>query len=347
MIEERPLFTFMLVAYNQECFIAEAVKGAFNQTYSPLEIILSDDCSPDRTFEIMQEMAAQYQGPHNIVLHRNEHNLGLVGHINRLMEIAKGKMIIVAAGDDISLPERTANVFEVFEASGRMAYCIFSRKWMEIDQNGVTIKEQILNLPADELLDPNFFGRKIQFVPGHSNAWHREVFDVFGPINTKVISEDTVIPFRATLLGKIASINSVQVMRRIHTFNISRPSNKAKLRERIDWYKNNFVTGIMNREGILETFLQDMQKLQICDYEKQSMINTLKHLLQHNLEDQKLEKKFARSSTISRIAILKEAINHNTSWLRLIRWIFQYWFPTINYMILKSPIFIPLYRRLK
>ena len=51
----RPLLTFGVCAYKQEQFIREAVEAALAQTYSPLEIILSDDCSPDRTFEIMQE----------------------------------------------------------------------------------------------------------------------------------------------------------------------------------------------------------------------------------------------------------------------------------------------------
>lgn len=60
MMEQRPLVTFALFAYNQEKYIREAVDGAFSQTYEPLEIILSDDCSSDRTFEIMQEMAAAY-----------------------------------------------------------------------------------------------------------------------------------------------------------------------------------------------------------------------------------------------------------------------------------------------
>ena len=49
----RPLITFALMAYNQEQLIEEAVAGALAQTYSPLEIILSDDCSTDRTFSIM------------------------------------------------------------------------------------------------------------------------------------------------------------------------------------------------------------------------------------------------------------------------------------------------------
>ena len=48
----KPLLTFAVGAYNQERFIREAVESAFAQTYSPLEIVLSDDCSRDRTFEI-------------------------------------------------------------------------------------------------------------------------------------------------------------------------------------------------------------------------------------------------------------------------------------------------------
>ena len=67
----KPLLTFALAALNQERFIREAVEAAFAQTYSPLEIILSDDCSEDRTFEIMCEMAKAYRGPHRIVLNRN------------------------------------------------------------------------------------------------------------------------------------------------------------------------------------------------------------------------------------------------------------------------------------
>lgn len=51
-VTDQPLVTFALFAYNQEQYIREAVEGAFSQTYKPLEIILSDDCSRDRTFEI-------------------------------------------------------------------------------------------------------------------------------------------------------------------------------------------------------------------------------------------------------------------------------------------------------
>jgi len=103
---ERPLVTFALFAYNQEKYVREAVEGAFSQTYSPLEIILSDDCSSDRTFEIMQEMAREYEGPHRVVVRRGELNLGTLSHILTVSEISRGEVICVAAGDDISLPAR-------------------------------------------------------------------------------------------------------------------------------------------------------------------------------------------------------------------------------------------------
>ena len=67
--EELPLVTFALFAYNQEKYIREAIEGAFSQTYEPLEIILSDDCSRDDTHRIMCEMAAGYRGHHRVLAH--------------------------------------------------------------------------------------------------------------------------------------------------------------------------------------------------------------------------------------------------------------------------------------
>src|SRR5256885_12918551 len=119
MSKEKPLVTFALFAYNQERFIAEAVRGALSQTYSPLEILISDDCSTDGTFEIIQKEVAEYKGPHEIRLNHNDPNVGFGAHINRMMELAKGQLIVAAAGDDVSLPERVEELFSVYEASNR------------------------------------------------------------------------------------------------------------------------------------------------------------------------------------------------------------------------------------
>src|SRR6185503_20821734 len=108
----KPLLTFAIAALNQERFIREAVEGAFAQTYSPLEIVLSDDHSEDRTFEIMKEMAAAYHGPHKIILNQNPRRRCIGGHINRVVEISSGELIVGSAGDDVSVPERTQVAYE-------------------------------------------------------------------------------------------------------------------------------------------------------------------------------------------------------------------------------------------
>lgn len=112
---DRPLVTFAVFAYNQERYIREAVEGAFAQTYTPLEIILSDDCSTDSTFQIMQEMAAAYRGPHQVRARKSQFNVGVLSHVLSVAREASGEIFVVAAGDDISLPQRVEIVAQEFK----------------------------------------------------------------------------------------------------------------------------------------------------------------------------------------------------------------------------------------
>jgi glycosyltransferase involved in cell wall biosynthesis len=129
-----PLVTFALFAYNQEEYIKEAVQGALAQDYEPLEIILSDDCSSDRTFETMIEMAQSYSGPNKIVVRRNPANRGLCLHVKDVAELARGDWIVVAAGDDISHPYRTR---AMIEALTNGAFLYGDSAFDEIDEQGV------------------------------------------------------------------------------------------------------------------------------------------------------------------------------------------------------------------
>lgn len=131
--DERPLVTFALFTYNQEQYIREAIEGAFSQTYEPLEIILSDDCSSDQTFEIMQEMAAAYKGPHRVIVRQSLENRGLLNHILDVARESHGEYIVVAAGDDISMPERTSIVIPYFKDKDVLA---ISSDEVVIDENG-------------------------------------------------------------------------------------------------------------------------------------------------------------------------------------------------------------------
>ena len=87
----QPLVSMLLIAYRQPDTIARAIRAALAQTYSPLEIIASDDASDDATFEAMQAALAGYQGPHRIVLNRNSTNLGIGAHLSHLVGMSSGE----------------------------------------------------------------------------------------------------------------------------------------------------------------------------------------------------------------------------------------------------------------
>jgi glycosyltransferase involved in cell wall biosynthesis len=212
--QERPLITFVLCAYNQERFIFEAVEGAFSQTYSPLEIVLSDDFSTDGTFAIMEKMAAAYRGPHIVILNRNEKNLGIGGHLNRCMALSQGELIVGAAGDDISLPERTDEIYQAWIDSGKKAFSLDSRYEM-IDEYGHTIKRPPLQDPPQDNQLLHFSQSLINYVFGCTHAWHRKVFDIFGPL-PDIVLEDILISTRSMLLGKVVRVDKALVKYRAH-----------------------------------------------------------------------------------------------------------------------------------
>ena len=79
--EEYPLATLLVLFYKHQKFVEDTVAGALSQTYPNLEIIFSDDNSPDGTFDILKKAVEGYKGPHKVILNRNERNLGLVPHV--------------------------------------------------------------------------------------------------------------------------------------------------------------------------------------------------------------------------------------------------------------------------
>ena len=209
-------FTLLVTCYNFERFIREAVESALSQTYEPLDIIVSDDCSTDRSWEIIQETVAAYKGPHHVILNRNEKNLGFAANLNKSYAMARTDWVLNQSGDDLSLPTRVERYAEVIAADPNVR-CVGA--WFEaIDGKGKVMprpkwRRQLSSKTADRLLIP--------MVIGVVAAYHLDVFRVFGPMSTQVWNEDTVLPFRAKLLGGIGWVDEVLVHYRFHDANMS------------------------------------------------------------------------------------------------------------------------------
>lgn len=219
-MSELPLVTFGLIAYQQERFIRAAVASAFAQTYSPLEIILSDDASPDRTFAILQEMAATYRGPHRIVLNRNEPNRGLTGNVNRIMELAHGELVFLAAGDDVSLPDRVRLTVEEWIRRGRPRGSL-STSFSEIDETGQPLAATVPKPASPSSSLTAWIRAPHVLVNGASHAFHPDLFRVFGPLAESRLSEDNPLAVRALALDGLFFLDVPLVKYRRHSANLA------------------------------------------------------------------------------------------------------------------------------
>jgi glycosyltransferase involved in cell wall biosynthesis len=217
-IDLRPLVTLVLVAYNQERYVRQAVAGAFAQDYTPLEIILSDDASCDATFEIMREMAAAYAGPHQLVLNRNTHNMGVCAHLSKCVAMASGVFIVGAAGDDISLGARVTELVRAWQAAGGRVLSLFSNSEI-IDEAGESRGLAFEELPAYTRNLSEFSRNGRSWVTGCSHAFSKELFTDYGDLDPRILQEDGALSFRALLNGQIQYIDKVLVKYRQHDHN--------------------------------------------------------------------------------------------------------------------------------
>lgn len=130
------LVSFYILTFNHERYISDAISAALRQMYSPLEIIISDDCSTDRTWEIIQSRIAGYQGPHRLIARRNTDNLGISAHINALWQVCSGEWIVASAGDDASVPDWVE----------RIMVCVKARPDIKLHQSWLSETDSELNI---------------------------------------------------------------------------------------------------------------------------------------------------------------------------------------------------------
>lgn len=216
-----PLASLIVLFYKQEQFVRDTVLGALSQTYQNLEIILSDDNSPDNTFSAIEQAVKDYQGPHKIILNRNEKNIGLVPHVNKaVFELSHGQYIFLNGGDDVSLPERVKIGVRAFEENSGIDAVTFSS--VIIDKNG-NEKGKILAPKEDISIIDEGYLRNVNFMAGAGAlSIRRSLFDIFGRLNNDCQTEDSVLRFRALLTGGIVCKKEFGLKYRVHDNNISR-----------------------------------------------------------------------------------------------------------------------------
>ena len=226
--DQMPLASLLVVFYNQENFVKDTIRGALSQTYSNLEIIFSDDCSTDGTFLAIKDAVKYYKGPHRVILNRNESNIGIVPHVNKvLFELSHGEYIFLNGGDDVSTPNRIKDSLEIMSRLGVDSLSLNMTTINEANEYQKKLFYADTTVEGVYTIDDYIKGTYKQ-VPGASRVITRQLLDFYGPFNDDAQTEDTTLNFRALLYSGLGYSGNIGLEYRVHSSNISSFSNIYK-----------------------------------------------------------------------------------------------------------------------
>lgn len=115
-MKEAPLVSILVPAYNHEKYLDDTMKGILAQTYTNLELIITDDCSTDHTYQRIEEWSSKLKEKFDTVLIiHHEKNKGLPRTLNEMLRICTGKYIKIMDGDDFLLEDGIEKLIDYYE----------------------------------------------------------------------------------------------------------------------------------------------------------------------------------------------------------------------------------------
>jgi glycosyltransferase involved in cell wall biosynthesis len=143
-IAAEPVVSVIMMTYNHEPYIAQAIEGVVMQQCNvPIELLIGEDCSTDRTRDICLEYQQRY--PKLIRLVTSETNVGMHKNMFRLFGRAKGRYIAMCEGDDYwTDPEKLRKQVEFLEANKHFIICFHK---VRILKNGELVEDYVTKAP--------------------------------------------------------------------------------------------------------------------------------------------------------------------------------------------------------
>lgn len=110
------LTSVCIPSFNSAERIGDALNSLVKQTVLPIEVIVCDDCSTDKTLEVVRS----FEDKLPLQIYRNETNLGMVRNWNKCLSYARGDLVAFLHDDDCYYPDFIATMTWAFESDARI-----------------------------------------------------------------------------------------------------------------------------------------------------------------------------------------------------------------------------------
>lgn len=106
----QPKLQILFITYNQEILCRRMIQNIESYVSKDIEVLIQDDCSQDRTYEIL---AKHFEGNPHVRIYRNKKNLGASRNSASLISKANSEYVLNLGGDDFVIPEEICKVTEL------------------------------------------------------------------------------------------------------------------------------------------------------------------------------------------------------------------------------------------
>jgi glycosyltransferase involved in cell wall biosynthesis len=205
--------SFICPIRNKAAHVEKAVRSILNQSYSPMEIVLSDQGSTDGSLVIVKKLADEYDGPNRVrILSCTDTDYkgmaGLNKHFNYIDTQIEGDIVISCSADDFVHPDRalhTVRAFQEFDASYVNTGVCYATETSD-SQNCTEFPDRASRwLTPDEVI-------RYQIGSSGSSAWARDLYQKHGPLEG-CEQQDMILPMMALIERGIYYVDEV-----LHTY---------------------------------------------------------------------------------------------------------------------------------
>lgn len=224
-----PLISMVLCTYNGEKFIEEQINSLLKQTYSNIEIIISDDASADNTAAILNK----YKTNSVIKVFLQQTNLGSIKNFEFAIRQTRGEFITFSDQDDIWLPDKIQTMYDAIGGS----YLIYSDSEL-IDETGNSLHTKLSQLRRMYTGNQTTGFVFSNVVWGHAMLIDRKLVEHVIPI-PKDIAHDIWMGFKATTITGIRYLDIPLTKYRQHQATFTKTiAVKARPRSREKRYRD-------------------------------------------------------------------------------------------------------------
>ena len=153
-----PQVSVCIPVFNGESYIAQALESVLSQTFLDFEVIITDNCSTDKTLQIIKNIS---QKNPRMKVFSNEENLGIVGNFNRCLDLANAKYVKFLCADDLLLPTCLEQMVRPLEVDPLISMVVCGRNFINnvgINKSCSAYSSTNLRINGHDVIQKCFYG---------------------------------------------------------------------------------------------------------------------------------------------------------------------------------------------